>query len=99
MESIKEINIKNRTYYFFDDIINVKNIHSNLLKMSKKSYKDIDIYYNGYITVKDSVYVKILSVNSLYLFINEVDRYLEGINGNKYLALVSTDKNKEVLTK
>ena len=99
MESIKEINIKNRTYYFFDDMINVKNIHSNLLKMSKKSYKDIDIYYNGYITVKDSVYVKILSVNSLYLIINEVDRYLEGINGNKYLALVSTDKNKEVLTK
>ena len=100
MGSIKEINIKNRTDYFFDDMINIKNFHSNLLKIDKKkSYKNIDIYYIGYITVKDSDYVKINSVNPLYLIINEVDGYFEEINGNKYLTLVSTDKNKEVLTK
>ena len=80
-------------------MINIKNFHSNLLKIDKKSYKDIDIYYIGYITMKDSDYVKINSVNPLYLIINEVDGYFEEINWNKYLTLISTDKNKEVLTK
>ena len=99
MGSIKEINIKNRTYYFFDDMINIKYFHSNLLKIDKKLYKNIDIYHIGYITVKDSDYVKINSVNPLYLIMNEVDGYFKEINGSKYLTLVSTDKNKEVLTK
>ena len=44
-------------------------------------------------------YENIYSVNPLYLIINEVDGYFKEINGNKYLTLVSTDKNKEVLTK
>ena len=61
-------------------------------------YKSIDIYYIGYITRKDFDYVKINSVNPLYL-INEVDGCIEKINGDRYLTLVSTDKNKEVLTK
>ena len=43
MGSIKEINIKNRTCYFFDDMINIKYVDSNLLKIDKKSYKSIDI--------------------------------------------------------
>ena len=49
--------------------------------------------------MKDSEYVKIDSVNPLYLIISEVDGYLKEENGNEYLILVSTDKNKEVLTK
>ena len=49
--------------------------------------------------MKDSDYVKINSVNSLYLIIGEVDGYFGEKNGSKYLTLVSTDKNKEVLTK
>ena len=80
-------------------MINIKYFDSNLLKTDKKSYKNIDIYYIGYITVKDSEYVKIDSVNPLYLIISEVDGYLKEENGNEYLILVSTDKNKEVLTK
>ena len=72
MENIKEINIKNRTYYFFDDRNNIKNFDPNLLKIDKKSYKNIDIYCIGYITMKDSEYVKINIVNHLYLIINEV---------------------------
>ena len=99
MGNIKDINIKNRTYYFFDDMINIKNFDPNLLKIDKKSYKNIDIYYIGYITMKDSDYVKINSINPLYLIIGEVNGYFEEINGNKYLTLVSTDKNKEVFTK
>ena len=99
MGNIIEINMKNRTYYFFDNMINIKNFDPNLLKIDKKSYKNIDIYYIGYITMKDSDYVKINSINPLYLIIGEVNGYFEEINGNKYLTLVSTDKNKEVLTK
>ena len=99
MGNIKQINIKNRTYYFFDDMINVKNFDPNLLKIDQKSYKNIDIYCNGYITMKDSEYVKSNSLNPLYLIINEVDGYIKKENWNKYLTLVSTDKSKEVLTK
>ena len=47
MENIEEINIKNRTYYFFNAMINIKDFDLNLLKRDKKSYKDIDIYYIG----------------------------------------------------
>ena len=77
MGNIKEIDYKNQTYYFFDDMINITIFDPNLLKIDKKSYKNIDFYYIGYITMKDSDYVKINSVNSLYLIIDEVDRYFE----------------------
>ena len=52
METIKQINIKNRTYYFYNDIIDLENFKSNLLKIDKKSYKDIGICNIGYITIK-----------------------------------------------
>ena len=52
MVETKKLNIKNRAYYFFDDMIDIKNFHSNLLKIDKKSHKDTDIYYIGYITIK-----------------------------------------------
>ena len=99
MGNIIEINIKNQTYYFFDDIINIKDFDSSLSKIDKKSYKNNDIYYIGYITIKDFDYVKINSVNPLYLIIGKVDGCVEEKNGNKYLTLVSTDKNKAVLIK
>ena len=63
MENIKYINIQNRTYYIFDDMINIKNFDSKLLKIDKKSYKNINIYYIGYITMKDFDYVNSHSVN------------------------------------
>ena len=63
------------------------------------SYKNINIYYIGYITMKDSDYVKTNSVKSLYLIIGKVDGYIEKNNRNKYLILDSTNKNKEVLMK
>ena len=99
MGSIKEINTKNWTYYFFDDMINIKTFDSNLLKIDKKSYKNIGIYCIAYINVKDSDYAKIDSVKPSYLNIGEVDRCIEENNWNKYLTLVSTDKSKDVLTK
>ena len=52
MGEVKEINIKDQTYYFFDGMIDIKIFHSDLLKTDKKPYKDVDIYYIGYITIK-----------------------------------------------
>ena len=80
-------------------MINIKDFDSNLLKIDKKLYQKIDIYCIGYITMKHSDYVKINSVSPLYLTIDKVDRCIEEKNGNKYLTLVSTDRNKEMLIK
>ena len=80
-------------------MINIKDFDPNLLKIDKKSYKNIDIYYIGYITVKDSYYVKINSVNPLYLIISEVDGYIKERNGSKYLVFDSANENNEVLKK
>ena len=99
MGNIKQINIKNWTYYFHNNIINIKEFNSSLLKIDKK-YKDIDIYYIGYITIKKiGDYENIYSVNPLYLIIGKVDGHIEENNGNKYLVFDSIDENKEVLKK
>ena len=60
MGEIKQINIKNRTYYFYNDQINLKDFDARLLKVDKKDYKEIDIYYIGCVTVK-----KIASCNNI----------------------------------
>ena len=65
MGTIKQINIKNRTYYFYNDIIDLENFDSSLLKLDKKSYKDIGIYNIGYITIKKLMIVKIFTVSIL----------------------------------
>ena len=100
MENIKQINIKNRTYFFHNDIINIEEFHSNLLKIDKKKYKDIDIYHIGYITIKKiGDYENIYSEDPLYLVISKVDGHIEEDNESKYLVFDSTDENKEVLKK
>ena len=105
MGLIKEININNQTYYFFGDTINIKNFHSYLLKIDKKSYKNIDVYYIGYITIKrfddceniHSYTVNIqLSVNPLYLMIHSATGHFKEKNDEKCLILDSTDKYEEV---
>ena len=65
-------------------MINIKNFDSNVLKIDKKSYENIDIYYIGYVKMKDSKYVNIHNVNPLHLTIAEVDGSIEEKNGNKY---------------
>ena len=72
---------------------------SNLLKKDIKSYKNIDIYYIGYITMKDLDYVNIYSVNTWYFVTDKIDEFIEENDENKYLTLVCNYKNKEVLTK
>ena len=98
MGAIKQINIKNRTYCFYNDIIDLKDFEAKLLNVDKKLYKNIDIYYIGYITIKKiDDYESIYSVNPLYLRINHASGYIEEKNGNKYLIFDSVDENKEVL--
>ena len=100
MGEVKQINIINRTYYFYNDIIDLKDFEPNLLKIDKNSYKNIDVYYIGYITInKIDDYESIYSVNSLYLRINHANGYIEEKNGNRYLIFDSVDENKEVLKK
>ena len=62
MGNTKEINIKNQTYYFFDTIINIEDFDLSLLKMDKKSYKNIGIYNIVCITIKNLMIMKILTV-------------------------------------
>ena len=52
MDTAKQTNIKNRIYYFYNDIIDIENLDAKLLKIDKKSYKDIDIFNIGYVTKK-----------------------------------------------
>ena len=100
MGNIKEVNIKNPTYYFFNDIINIEDFDSKLLKIDKKLDKNTDIYYIGYITIEGiSDYDSITSVNPSYFIIDELNGYIEEENGNKYLTFVSTNKNKKLLIK
>ena len=100
MGKIKQINIKNRTYYFYNNQINLKDFDASLLKVDKKDYKEIDIYYIGYVTVKKIANCNnINSVNPLYLMINEMIGHFEEKNENKYLVLDDLDENKEVLKK
>ena len=95
MGTVKQINIKNRTYYFYNDIIDLKNFESNLLEIGKKSYKNIDIYNIGYITIKKiDDCENINRVNTLYLRITHASGYIEEKDANKYLAVDSTDENK-----
>ena len=99
MGKAKELNIKNRTYYYFNDIIDIKGFHSNLLRIDKKQYKDIDIYYIGYIAVKKiGDCENINSVNPLYLMIHSATGYLKEKYGEKYLILESTEKCDEVFS-
>ena len=93
MGEVKQINIKNRTYYFYNDIIDIKNFDARLLKINKKSYKDIGIYNIGYITIKKiGDYENIYSVNPLYLRVNHVIGYVEEKTENKYLIFDSVKK-------
>ena len=62
---VKDTDIKNRTYYLLDGIMNIKSFDPNNIKIDEKLYKIILIYYIGYVTIKDSKYVKINGVNLL----------------------------------
>ena len=85
MWKVKQIEVKNRTYYFYNDIINIEEFHSNLIK--------IDIYYIGCITIKKIAECENIDiVNPMYLIIGKKDGHIEGKNGSKYLVFESKDE-------
>ena len=98
MGEIKQINIKNQTYYFYNDITDLKDFDVKLSKIGKMSYRNIDIFYIRYITIKKvDDYESIYSVNPLYLRIDHASGYIEcnsfeEKNGNKYLILLMKTK-------
>ena len=94
---VKGTSIKNHTCNFFSDIINIKTFDPNNIKTVEKSYKNVFIYYTGYVTIKDSKYVKINSVNPLHPIFNKLNGYFEEINKNNYLTLVPTNESKEIV--
>ena len=78
MGLVKQIDIKNWTYYFYKDMVDIKRFDSNLLKIDKRSYEDISIYNIGYITSKKiDDYENIYSVNPSYLTIAHASWYIE----------------------
>ena len=97
MQEVKALNIKNQTYYFFNNMINIQNFHLNLLKIDKKPYKDFYIYYIGYITIKKIGDCRnIHSINPLYLIIPSATGYFTEKGSEKYLILDTIDKYEEV---
>ena len=99
MGKVKELNIKNQTYYFFNDMIDIRNFQTNLLKIDKKLYKDFDIYYIGYITIKNiDDYENIHSVNPLHLVIHSAIGYFKEKNGEKYLTIDPIEKYEKVFS-
>ena len=96
MGEVKQIETKNQIYYFYNNIINLKNFESKFLKIDKKHYKGINIYYIGYITIlKIDDCERIYSVNPSCWLVNHVSRYTEERNGNKYLIFDdSANENK-----
>ena len=93
--AFRQLNIEGRTYYFYNDLINMKNFNSNNLKLDKKSVLGNDVYYILYITKKSQWNVD--SVSLLYLMINRMKGHFEEKDGDKYLIISS--ENGDIMQK
>ena len=93
--AVRQLNIKSRTYYFYNDLINIKNLNNNKLKLDKKGVLENNVYYIGYITKKPQWHV--FSVNPLYLMINKIKGHFEEVDGDKYLIINS--ENGDIMQK
>ena len=92
---IRQLNIKSRTYYFYNDLTNIQDFNNNKLKLDKKGVLGNDVYYIGYITKKPQWNVN--SVNPLYLIINKIKGHFEEVDGDKYLIISS--ENVDIVQK
>ena len=92
MKTIRQVNIKNRQNYFFNDMTNIGDFDLSLLNRDQIAFKSNDSI------IYEIKYIKNLNgSNSLYLVFNNLDAYIEKSGENKYLIFVSTDKDKMVL--
>ena len=83
MVAIKQINIKNRSYYFYNDIIDLEKFKSNLLKIGKKSDKGIGIYNIGYVAIKKIDDCKIFTLWILCICLLLMQTYIKEKGVNK----------------
>ena len=93
METIKQMNIKNRTYYFYNDIFNLVEFDGSKIKVDKKDFNNIDIYYLGYEHKKKISECNVInSVNPLYLrIINMNGQFEKGKDDAWYLIISDKD--------
>ena len=92
METIKQINIKNRTYYFYNDIIDLDEFDESKIKLDKKDFNDIDIYYLGYEHKKKISECDVInSVNPLYLRIVDMKGQFEKGKDDAWYLVISDD--------
>ena len=99
METIKEINIKNQTYYFYNDIIDLDEFDESKIKVDKKDFNDIDIYYLGYEHKKKISECNVInSVNPLYLRIINMNSLFEKGRDDAWCLIISDkgDVNKKL---
>ena len=92
--AIRQLNIKSKTYHFYNDLINIKNFNSNKLKLDRKGVLGY-VYYIGYITKKPQCHV--FRVNPMYLMINKIKGHFEEVAGDKYLIVSS--ENGDIMQK
>ena len=99
METIKEITIKNRTYYFYNDIINLDEFDESKIKVARKDFNDIDIYYLGYEHKKKISECNVINiVNPLYLrIININGQFKKGKDDAWYLVISDKDVYKKLV--
>ena len=98
MGSTREINIKDRPYYFYNDVIELETFDSNKLKLDKKTHKNLNIYNIGYVAIKKiGCGYDVNSANPLYLRISNASGYIKEINKDKYLVFNNADQNKDLL--
>ena len=74
---VKDIDMENRANYFFSCMINMKNFDPDKIKIDEKSYRNVLIYYIGYVTIEGLKYGKIISVNTLYYLFSKVNGTLK----------------------
>ena len=93
MGEIKQINIKNRTYYFYNDIIDLDEFDGSKIKVDKKNFNDIDIYYLGYEYKKKITECnEINSVNPLYLNTKDTKgQFVKGKSDNVWYLIIFGD--------
>ena len=99
MGTTKEINIKNRTYYFYNDIIDLDEFDVNKIKVDKKDFNDTDIYYLGYEHKKKISECNVInSVNLIYLrIININGQFEKGKDDVWHLVIADKDVYKNFL--
>ena len=94
METIKQINIKNRTYYFYNDIVNLDQFDKSRIRVDKKAFNDIDIYYLGDEHKKEISKCNVInSVNPLYLRIININGSFEKSKDDAWYLVISNKDN------